>query len=66
MSGDFPDSEEELDLGLLDESDDDNMEVVEEVSASTSKLQKILLQEKMKQSGNSEVPRVPKQRLRFV
>ena len=66
MSSDFPDSEEELNLKLLDETDDDNMEVVEEVSASTSKLQKILLQEKMKQSGNFEVPRVPRQRLRLV
>ena len=66
MSGDFPESEEELDLGLLDESDDDNMEVVEEVSASTSKLQKILLQEKMKQSGGFGEPSVRKQRLRFV
>ena len=63
MSGDFPDSEEELDLGLLDQSDDDNMEVVEEVSASTSKLQKILLQEKMKQSGGFGEPSVPKKRL---
>ena len=40
MSSDFPDSEEELDLGLLDETDDDNMEVVEEASASTSKQQR--------------------------
>ena len=48
--------EEELDLGLLDESEDDNVEVEE--ADNTSRLRG----ENMEQSGE---PRRPKQRLRL-
>ena len=54
-------SEEELDFGLLDESDDDIVEV-EELPDTSTKLQ----QEKMKQPGGSGDPMAPKQRTRFV
>ena len=56
-------SEEELDFGLLDESDDDIVEV-EELPDTSSKLQELLQQEKMKQPGGSGDPMVPKQRTR--
>ena len=58
-------SEEELDFGLLDESDDDIVEV-EELADTSSKLRKLLHKEKMKQRGGSGDPMVPKQRTRFV
>ena len=57
--------EEELDFGLLDESDDYNVEV-EEMADTKSKLQKLLHQEKMSQAGDSKDPRPPKQRPRLV
>ena len=57
--------EEELDFGLLDESDDYNVEV-EEMADTKSKLQKLLHQEKMTQAGDSIDSRPPKQRPRLV
>ena len=57
--------EEELDLDLLDESDDDVVEV-EEVADHSSKLRQLLHQEKMKQPGGSGDPKPPRQRLRLV
>ena len=52
--------EEELDLGLLDESDDDNMEV--EKADNTSQLRG----KEMEQSRDSGDPKLSKQRLRLV
>ena len=56
--------EEELDLGLLDESDDDNVEV-EEVADNSSKLQELLHPEETEQPSVSGDSRLPKPRLRL-